>query len=155
MNYKRLAICLALPQAAGIIGSLFTNPGTSAWYQGLVKPWFNPPGWIFGPVWVSLYVLMGLSAYLIWQQTKKNKMAFKYLNIFWIHLFFNALWSILFFGLESPGLALANILIIWSLILILMIDFWKIKSISTYLLIPYFVWVSFATILNYYIWILN
>lgn len=155
MNYKRLIISLALPQLAGIVGSLFTTSAIPIWYATLQRPSFSPPNWLFGPVWISLYILMGISVYLIWQKVEKNKTAKSALWLFWIHLFFNATWSIIFFGLQNPGLAFINIIIIWLLIIALMVKFWKINSWATYLLIPYLFWVSFASVLNYFIWYLN
>ena len=160
MNYKRLIISLALPQLAGLIGSLFTAPAIATWYAFLEKPSFNPPNWIFGPVWVLLYILMGISVYLVWSsftkasegQSRKSKVA---LWLFWIHLFFNAIWSIVFFGLQNPGLAFLNIIINWVFIVVLIIKFRKIKKLSSILLIPYLLWVSFASLLNYFIWQLN
>ena len=161
MNYKRLIISLALPQLAGLVGSFFTSSAISSWYVTLQKPSFNPPNWLFGPAWILLYILMGISIYLVWssyakdserQSRNKTRSA---LIIFWIHLIFNASWSIVFFGFKNPGLALVNIIIIWLLIIILMIKFWKINKWATYLLIPYLLWVSFASMLNYSIWQLN
>jgi len=155
MSYKRLIISLVLPQIAGLVGSFFTTSAIPTWYAMLQKPSFSPPNWIFGPTWIILYILMGISVYLIWQRIEENKKAKGVMWLFWIHLFFNAIWSITFFGLQNPGLAFVNIIIIWLLIIILMIKFWKINKWSTYLLIPYFIWVSFASVLNYFIWYLN
>lgn len=160
MNYKRLAISLFLPQMAGIIGSVFTASAIVDWYSSLTKPAIVPPSWLFGPVWVTLYVLMGISIYLIWSsyaqapagQAEKIKQA---MIIFWIHLFFNALWSIIFFGMRNPGLAFVDIIIIWLFIIVLIIRFWKIDKRASYLLAPYLIWVSIASVLNYYLWILN
>ncbi|MBU2416353.1 tryptophan-rich sensory protein [Patescibacteria group bacterium] len=155
MNYKRLIISLALPQLAGIVGSLFTTSAIPTWYATLQRPSFSPPNWLFGPAWITLYILMGISIYLIWQKVEKNKTAGGAMWLFWIHLFFNAIWSIIFFGLQNPGLAFINIIIIWLLIIALMVKFWKINRWATYLLIPYLLWVSFASVLNYFIWYLN
>lgn len=160
INYKRLIISLALPQLAGMVGSLFTISAIPTWYATLERPSFSPPNWLFGPAWVTLYILMGISVYLVWSayakasagQSRKLKTA---LWLFWIHLFFNAIWSIIFFGLQNPGLAFINIIIIWLLIIALMVKFWKINRWATYLLIPYLLWVSFASVLNYFIWYLN
>jgi tryptophan-rich sensory protein len=154
-NYKRLIISLALPQLAGIVGSLFTTSAIPTWYATLQRPSFSPPNWLFGPAWITLYVLMGVSVYLIWQKVEKTKKARGAMWLFWIHLFFNAIWSIIFFGLQNPGLAFINIIIIWLLIVALMIKFWNINRWATYLLIPYLLWVSFASALNYFIWYLN
>ncbi|MBL7155079.1 MAG: tryptophan-rich sensory protein [Candidatus Portnoybacteria bacterium] len=155
MNYKRLIISLALPQLAGLVGSVFTSSAIPTWYAGLQKPSFSPPNWLFGPVWILLYILMGISVYLIWQRVEENKKAKGALWLFWIHLFFNAIWSVIFFGLHNPGLAFINIIIIWLLIIALMVKSWPINKWSAYLLIPYFIWVSFASVLNYFIWYLN
>jgi translocator protein len=155
MNYKRLAISLILPQLAGFIGSFFTVSAIPNWYATLQKPSFSPPNWLFGPMWILLYCLMGVSVYLVWQKIEEDKKAKKAVWLFWIHLVFNAIWSIVFFGLQNPSLAFANLFIIWILIIALMIIFWKINKNSTYLLIPYLLWVSFAGILNFFIWRLN
>lgn len=155
MKCKRLVISLALPQLAGLIGSAFTISAIPTRYADLEKPGFSPPSWLFGPVWVLLYILMGISIYLIWQKTEENKKAKGAIFLFWFHLIFNASWSIIFFGFQNPGLAFVNIIIIWLLIIILMIKFWKINKWSAYLLIPYLLWVSFAGALNYFIWRLN
>ncbi len=155
MNYKRLIISLALPQLAGLIGALFTVSAIPTWYASLQRPSFSPPNWVFGPAWTILYILMGISIYLIWQRIKEGKKIKSVMFLFWVHLFFNAIWSIIFFGFQNPKLALINIVIIWLFIIILMFKFWKINRWSTYLLIPYFLWVSFASILNYFIWYLN
>lgn len=162
MNYKRLSISLILPQLAGIIGSFFTISAIPLWYTTLNKPSFSPPNWVFGPAWILLYILMGISVYLVWNkysQTPNENSKKKYLRtslqFFWIHLFFNAIWSLIFFGLQNPALAFINIMIIWLMIIILIKRFWKINKWSSYLLIPYLLWVSFASVLNLSIWFLN
>lgn len=142
-------------QAAGLIGLFFTTPAIPTWYASLVKPVFNPPNWLFGPAWVLLYTLLGIALYLIWQKVAENPKAKGVLWLFYIHLILNATWSPIFFGLKNPGLALINIIIFWLLIIILMLKFWPIRKVATYLLIPYFLWVTFATVLNYFIWYLN
>jgi len=155
LNYKRLIISLALPQLVGIVGSFFTTPAISTWYATLKRPSFSPPNWLFGPAWITLYILMGISVYLIWQKVEKNKKARSVMWLFWVHLVFNASWSVIFFGLQNPGLAFVNIIIMWLLIVVLMIKFWRINRWASYLLIPYLLWVSFASVLNYFIWYLN
>lgn len=161
MNYKKLIISLILPQLAGVIGSLFTVSAIPLWYATLHKPSFSPPNWIFGPTWILLYILMGISVYLIWKAlettTDEDKKHYTKTSLwfFWIHLGFNALWSIVFFGLQNPALAFINIIIIWVMILILILRFWKINRWSAYLLIPYLLWVTFASALNFAIWFLN
>ncbi len=140
---------------AGIIGSIFTTQNIPTWYASLNKPSFNPPNWVFGPVWTILYVLMGISAYLIYSKGIKKKEVKFALIIFGIQLILNTLWSILFFGLTSPLLGLICIIVLWISIILTIKLFYKIDKKATYLLIPYILWVSFATILNYYILILN
>lgn len=151
-NLSKLVFSIVICEGAGLIGSVFTFPAISAWYKFLNKPSFSPPNWLFGPVWTTLYFLMGISLYLIWTSRKKVQVA---LFVFWIHLFFNATWSIAFFGLRNPLLGLINILILLFLIIIVIFKFWKINKWAGILLLPYFAWVSFATILNYSVWMLN
>ena len=147
----KLTISLALPLIVSIIGGLFTASSVSTWYVELIKPSFNPPNWIFGPVWIILYLLMGISLYLIWTK-KYNKPAF---FIFGIQLVLNLFWSILFFGMKSPLYAFIEIIFLWFAIIITIIYFYRINKLSAYLLIPYLLWVSFAAILNLSILILN
>lgn len=144
-----------ISQLAGIIGSIFTSPAIPNWYAMLNKPVFNPPSWIFGPVWVSLYTLMGIAAWLVWKNWSKSSLAKIAVVLFFIHLVFNSLWSILFFGLQNPLLAFVEIIFLWILILILIFLFYKIDKRAAYLMVPYLLWVSFATVLNFYIWRLN
>ncbi|MBU2589441.1 MAG: tryptophan-rich sensory protein [Nanoarchaeota archaeon] len=151
IDWKKLILALLLPQLAGFIGSLFTTPKISSWYATIIKPSFNPPNWIFGPVWVFLFILMGIALYLIWIK-KDNKLA---LTFFSIQLGLNILWSILFFGLQSPLLALIEIFILEIFILLTIKEFYKISKKAAYILIPYISWVSFAIILNFAIVILN
>jgi len=154
-NYKRLIISLALPQLAGIIGSVFTVSAIPNWYAGLVKPALNPPSWVFGPAWTTLYLLMGIAAFLIWKKgldRKDVKIAF---GIFIGQLVLNTLWSIIFFGLHSPGWALVDIIALWLAIVWTIAVFYKISKPAAWLLVPYILWVSFAGYLNYSIWTLN
>lgn len=147
-NLPKFLVSIVICEGAGLIGSVFTFSAIPNWYITLNKPTFSPPNFLFGPVWTTLYFLMGVSLYLVWK--KKNS-----LKLFWIHLFFNATWSIMFFGLRNPLLGLINILILWLLIVIVIYKFWKINKTAGLLLLPYLAWVSFATYLNYSIWILN
>lgn len=150
-NIWKLIISMALPFLASAIGGLFTASSVSSWYITLIKPPFNPPSWVFGPVWTLLYLLMGVSLYLVWIK-KYDKNAFTF---FGIQLVLNALWSVLFFGFRSPLLAFVEIIFLWIAILITLFYFYRINKISAYLLIPYILWVSFAAILNLAILVLN
>lgn len=141
-------------QLAGLIGSIFTFPSIGNWYKYLNKPFFNPPNWIFGPVWTILYLLMGISFYLIWQSKSKKKNN-KYFLIFYMQLFLNSLWSAIFFGLHNTLLAFIEIMFLWLAISLTIISFYKISKLAALLLVPYILWVSFASILNFAIFILN
>jgi tryptophan-rich sensory protein len=161
-DWLKLVGAIVVSQCAGLIGSLFTFSAIPNWYATIVKPSFNPPSWIFGPVWTTLYVLMGISAFLIWKKLdhkilpnlngKKIKIA---LIIFGVQLFLNALWSIIFFGLHQPGFAFVEMILLWLAIILTMISFAKISKPAMYLLIPYILWVSFAGFLNFTLWQLN
>ncbi|MFH1602231.1 MAG: TspO/MBR family protein [Candidatus Shapirobacteria bacterium] len=151
---KKLVIALLLPQLAGGLGALFTTPAIPGWYAALNKPPFSPPGWLFAPVWTTLYLLMGYSFYLIWQE-KPSKQRKKAIALFLIQLALNTLWSILFFGLRSPLLGLLDIMLLLFLIIFAFVSFLKINKTAGYLLFPYLLWVSFATILNFSLFLLN
>lgn len=153
MKPKKLIVSLVLPQIAGLVGSFATMSSVSTWYASLIKPSFSPPNWLFGPAWITLYALMGIASYLIW--TKGEKGAKAAIRLYWVHLAFNALWSFSFFGLRNPLLGLVNIAVIWIFIVILIAKFWKIDRRASVLLVPYLGWVSFASVLNFYLWMLN
>lgn len=142
-------------ELVGIISSFFTISAIPTWYSTLNKPLFAPPNWIFGPTWTLLYFLMGISFYFIWRQDWKKK-KIKTAGIFFLmQLGLNFLWSPVFFGLRSPLLGLINIVVIWILIIITMHKFYPLSKLAFYLLVPYLLWVSFATVLNAAIVILN
>jgi tryptophan-rich sensory protein len=151
----KLVVAIAVCQLAGIIGSIFTFSEIPTWYATLVKPELNPPSWIFGPVWTTLYVLMGIAAFLVWRKGLEHKDVKKALIIFSIHLILNSLWSIVFFAIHSPLWAFVNIILLWLIIVWIMKLFYKISKPTLWLLIPYILWVSFASYLNYSIWTLN
>lgn len=148
-------VSILLCQFAGLIGSVFTASSLENWYLFLEKPAFNPPAWVFFPAWVTLYTLMGISLYLVWVKGLQEQEVKKGMFIFGIQLGLNALWSILFFGLKSPYYAFVEIVLLWFAILLTILKFRKISKTASYLLFPYILWVSFAMLLNYYIWILN
>lgn len=151
-SFKLLGSILVC-QLAGIIGSLFIASGS--WYQQLNKPDFQPPGWIFGPVWIMLYTLMGISLYLVIVKDVEFKDKKIALALFFIQLILNTSWSIVFFGMKSIIGGYLVIVFLWIFILLTMLKFYKISKISAVLLIPYILWVSFAAVLNYSIWRLN
>ncbi len=154
-NFGKLIISVLVCLSAGFIGSAFTTPSIPNWYATLNKPSFNPPNWLFAPVWTTLFILMGIAAFLIWRKGLKKKGVKNALIIFLIQLVFNTLWSFLFFKFHSPFWALVDIAVLWALILLSLIKFWKINKAAGILLIPYLLWVSFASILNYFIYKLN
>jgi len=153
-KFFKLLISLILPIGLGSLAGLFTAKEIPDWFDTIAKPSFNPPSYLFGPVWTALYILMGISMYLIWN-TPKTELRQKALTVFGVQLFFNFWWSILFFSLHTIFLSVIDILIIWFLIIYMITLFKKIKPIAAYLQIPYLLWVTFATILNISIWYLN
>jgi len=155
IDYKKLFISLLIPQLVGMLGAFFTAPAIGMWYAGLIKPALNPPSWIFAPVWLTLYVLIGIAFYLIWQKGLYKDYNRRVFLLFITHIFLNGIWSILFFGAGNIYLALIDILLILGTLILLMVLFWRIDHRATYLFIPYLAWVSFATYLNYSLLILN
>jgi tryptophan-rich sensory protein len=145
----RILLFVLLCEGVGLVSSVFTFNSLQAWYPALVKPFFNPPGWIFGPVWTTLYFLMGISLYLVWGKKKTD------LKWFWIQLILNSLWSIAFFGLKNPIIAFILVIFLLISIFLTIKTFAKVNKTSAYLLYPYLGWVSFASILNLSIVILN
>jgi tryptophan-rich sensory protein len=142
-------------QLAGVIGGLFTASSVGTWYATLTKPSFNPPNWLFSPVWITLYFLMGVALFLVWRQGLQTEGVKIALIVFGLQLALNTLWSLLFFGLKMPLLAFIEILILWCLILITILKFKKISKLAGLLLVPYLLWVSFAAVLNFFLWHLN
>lgn len=155
MKKGRLIVSLIIPQLAGILGSLVTFPAISSWYKDLIKPSFSPPNWLFGPAWTLLYLLMGISLYLVWQKGTKKKEVKIALTIFTLQLLLNILWSYLFFGLHQPLYALIEIIIMWIAILATIISSYRISKSAGLILIPYLLWVSFASVLNFFVFRLN
>jgi len=152
-NRIKLIFSIAVCEMAGVVGSFFTAPAVISWYAYLNKPSFSPPSWLFAPAWIALYLLMGVALYLIWKRgLKENKEA---IEIFFLQLALNVLWSVIFFGLRSPGLAFFEILILWVAIMYAILSFHQIDRKAAYLLVPYIVWVSFAAVLNFFVWRLN
>lgn len=158
----RLGISIAIPLMAGVIGSIFTSESVSTWYQTIEKPSFSPPNWLFGPVWTTLYVLMGISLFLVCRATStttfiKDRRSRKISAFFAFgsQLILNMLWSFVFFGLRSPQFAFAEIVILLISIVVTIVLFYRISKLAAVLMIPYAGWVTFASILNLHIWLLN
>lgn len=150
----QLLFFLAITFLAAFIGSYFTTPNIESWYKTLNKPTFAPPNWLFAPVWTILYLLMAISAFLIYQQ-KDNPQTKYALKFYFFQLILNSFWSIIFFGLRSPQFAFFEIIILWIFIFLTLLKFYKIHKTAGLLLFPYLLWVSFASVLNLFIWLLN
>lgn len=150
-----IIIAIAIPVTVGALSGFFTTSEITSWYAGINKPSFNPPNWIFGPVWTLLYVLMGIASYLVWKKGTDSLEVKTALLLYGQQLFFNFWWSFIFFYLHEPGWAFAEIIFLWLLILVTIFRFSKVSKTAAWLLVPYISWVSFAAILNYAIWQLN
>ncbi|MFZ1515481.1 MAG: TspO/MBR family protein [Saprospiraceae bacterium] len=149
-----LLLCMVITMLVGATSGLLTIEGINEWYPFLLKPFFNPPNYIFGPVWTVLYLVMGISLFLIWD-SDATKFRTRALAVFSAQLLLNFLWSFLFFYLRSPLFALIDIMLLWWLISTMISLFVKINKTAGYIQIPYLLWVSFATVLNASIWYLN
>jgi len=155
LSIWKLIISVAICESTGIMSSLLSSAIMNPWFNSLNKPSWNPPAYIFGPVWSLLYLLMGISLWLVWKSNKHSDKKEVAITFFVIQLLLNFWWSLLFFKFHSPALALVDILLLVLLILFTMIQFFPISKIAFYILIPYVFWVGFATALNYSIWVLN
>jgi translocator protein len=145
---------IILCEGTGLLGSVFTITSITTWYSHLNKPAFNPPNWVFGPVWTTIYFLIGIFLYLILEiKVKKNRKIL--LIVFSIQLLLNFLWSIIFFGMHLPMVAFIEITLLWSSIFWLLVNSWKFSKLASLIFIPYLCWVSFASILNLAVVILN
>jgi len=158
-NRKHLIIMfiasILIPQAIGALGGLLTAPSIGSWYAGLNKPSFNPPDWIFGPVWTALYLMMGIALFLVWKNGLSRKETKQAVVAFFIQLALNLAWSYLFFYLHSPFRAFIDIIALWIAIAATLAAFLKVSRAAGILLVPYLLWVSFAAVLNFFIWRLN
>lgn len=153
-NIAVLAACVAVPLAVGLLSGLATASGVEDWYPGLRKPAFNPPNWVFGPMWTLLYVLMGISLYWIWTAPRGRARA-RALIVFAIQLALNCAWSFLFFAFHKIGIALVEIALIWCAVLLMIFVFRQVHKPAALLQVPYLLWVTFATVLNAALWRLN
>jgi len=155
MNWTKLLASIAACQLAGFLGSQFTRSAIPSWYAQLQKPSFAPPNWLFAPMWISLYLMMAVAAYLVWHKGLGFKGVGTALTVFLVQLLLNALWSPVFFGLRSPLAGAVVIVVLWLAILATIIAFAKISQPAAWLLVPYLLWVSLATVLNISIYFLN
>jgi translocator protein len=156
LKVLKLITSIMLCLSAGAFGSIFTATSVGTWYQSLNKPSFNPPSWVFAPVWTSLYLMMGVSLFLVW--SSKNMIGSKKsisIILFLTQLILNAIWSLLFFGLKNPLLSFIEIVLLWITIIATILFFKKTSVFSAFLLVPYLLWVTFAAILNFSIFTLN
>jgi tryptophan-rich sensory protein len=151
----KLIICLGVTFTAPLIGSFFTRQAVSDWYANLNKPFFTPPNWLFGPVWTVLYLLMALSAFLVWQKGLANPLVKVSLALYLLQLILNCLWTPLFFGLKMPLVAFCEIVMLWCVIVLTILAFARVSIPAALLLLAYIVWTSFAAVLNFSIWMLN
>ena len=155
-KFTKILIMAVTCVGVGYLSSLVSRDETDPWFDSLVKPVFNPPSWLFSPVWTTLYIFMGIAAGLVWDKIDmQREIVRKGLTFFWIQLALNALWSYLFFGLHNPLLALIEIILLWLMIFETFLQFNKVNKTAGYLFIPYLMWVTFATVLNASIWWLN
>lgn len=155
IDILKLIVSIVVSQLAGVIGSIFTTRAIPTWYAELERPWFSPPSWLFGPVWVTLYVLMGIAAWLVWRQGIGHREVRIGLTLFAVQLVLNVLWSYVFFGRQAPLEGFMEILLLWLAILLTIIAFFRRSKPAGWLMVPYILWVSFAAVLNYFLWQLN
>jgi len=151
----KFIICLVLTFSAALVGSLFTRGAVTDWYATLNRPSFTPPNWLFGPVWTILYLLMAISAFIVWQKSLVNPAVKIALILYLVQLILNALWSVIFFGLKLPMLAFIEIIMLWTAIVFTILAFARVSITAALILVPYILWVSFAAVLNFSIWFLN
>ena len=154
-NSAKLIVSIIIPVAIGATAGFFTAAGVDSWYQSINKPSWNPPSWIFAPVWTILYIMMGIALFLVWKSNNNEALKKRAMILFFVQLALNFFWSFIFFDQQQPGWALVEIIAMWVAILLTIFAFAKVNKIAAWLLVPYISWVSFASILNYTIWQLN
>lgn len=155
LDIIKLVISVFVSLMAGIVGSKYTSATIDTWYQALNKPPFNPPDWIFAPVWTTLYILIGVSAFLVWRKGLNQPYVKTALAFFIVQLGLNAFWSYVFFGIQNPLAAFFEIIALWVVISVTIFYFYKVYAVAAYLLIPYILWITFAAVLNYSIFRMN
>lgn len=154
-SYPKLAAAILFCVILGSLGSIVTITGPGSWYSSLEKPFFAPPNWLFAPMWITLFVLMGIALYLIWESGTERRDVQIALGIFGLQFLLNVLWSFLFFGMKSPLLGFIDILLLWVMILLTIRAFYQVKKSAAYFLIPYIAWVTLASALNGAIYFMN
>lgn len=154
-SVSALVVCVLVPNVVGVVSGLASVAGVSGWYQTLARPFFTPPSWVFGPVWTALYTTMGVASYLVWRRRGESDVASTALVVYGAHLVVNGLWSVLFFGMQSPALALVDIVVLLALVVWTMRLFGRVRPVAAWLLAPYLAWAGFATALNFEFWRLN
>lgn len=154
-SYPMLAAAILFCLIVGSLGSLVTVTGPGSWYSALQKPFFAPPNWVFAPVWTTLFILMGIALYLVWQCGTENREVKIALGIFGVQFFLNVIWSFLFFSLRSPLLGFIDIIILWVAIVVTIGAFYRVKKSAAYFLIPYIAWVTLASALNGAVYFMN
>jgi tryptophan-rich sensory protein len=151
----RLIVAVLLPVLVGAVSGLFTASSVKTWFVTLNKPSFNPPSYVFAPVWTTLYIMMGVAFYLVWVSVTDKAQQHKAMTVYFIQLFLNFCWSFIFFYKQRPDLAFIEIVFLWVSIVVTLVLFYRISKPAGWLLVPYLLWVSFASALNYAIWQLN
>ncbi|MEJ7587360.1 MAG: TspO/MBR family protein [Ferruginibacter sp.] len=151
----KLLISIATPLLVGVFAGLLTSSGVNGWYAVANKPTFNPPNWVFGPVWTALYIMMGVALWLVWKKDGRKEVKKTAIILFAIQLLLNFAWSFIFFYAQRTGWAFVEIIAMWIMILLTIIWFGKLSPGAAWLMVPYIWWVSFASVLNFYIWKLN
>ena len=154
-NWLKLLISILLPQVAAGVGAYFTITGDGTWYDTIQKPDWNPPSWLFAPVWTALYIMMGIAFYLVWKNDALLNKKRTAMLLWGFQLVLNLFWTIIFFNLQQPGWATVEIGVLWFFILATIIAFARINKIAAWLLVPYIAWVSFAALLTWAIWKMN
>ena len=154
-NWIKLVISIAIPVAVGSTAGLFTRPEIDGWYKALNKPEWQPPSWVFGPVWTFLYILMGIALYRIWKSNAPANRKRTAITLWGIQLIFNFFWSFIFFRQHQLDWALGEIIVLWIFILLTIFSFARISKLAAWLMVPYISWVSFASLLTYTIYQLN
>jgi benzodiazapine receptor len=155
IDIVKLIVSIVACEGAGGIGAIFTTPAIPTWYASLKKPGFTPPNSVFGPVWITLYLLMGIAVFFVWREGLGQEGVTMAFIVFWVQLVLNILWLVIFFGLKSTIGGMVMILLLWAVILVNIVLFFGVSPIAGGLLIPYIVWVTIAANLNVRVWILN